>query len=162
MKFGAIEAAIGGCKKHLDATRARGTQIESFMAGYLLVLISAHFEVRVRGLIEARAARAPDKQIRSFVTSAAAKIIRGPKIDQITGMLNSFDPSCGELFHKTAGDQAKSAYDSIIANRHTFVHDGICNVTLGDVERFFGDSAGVFSAIIAGLGLKAKEVAHLF
>src|SRR6266481_4766573 len=144
MNFGRIDRAIEACKKHLDDTKTRSTEVETQLAGYLLVLISAEFELRVGALIEARAARSRDKQLRNFVTHAVYKIVRGPKIDQITGILNAFHRGCSQAFHDTAGDQAKLAYDSILTDRHDFVHEAKCNATIGDVETFFNDARGVF------------------
>jgi hypothetical protein len=76
-------------------------------------------------------------------------------------MLGAFDKTCTQKFHKTADDLAKRGYDSIMNNRHAFVHDGVCNVTVGDIEQFFTQAAGVLSGIVAAFGLKVQEIRHL-
>lgn len=161
MNFNRIDRLIAECKDHLEKTGARNTEIESYLTGYVLTFISAEFELRTKALLKARAARSNDKELRSFVTHAAGQIMRGPKSNEITGMLRSFDRRCADEFHEVAGDQAKSAYDSIINNRHKFVHEAVCTLTLKEVEDFFNNSRGVFAGIVAGLGLRAKEIADL-
>jgi hypothetical protein len=161
MKFTRIEGAIKSCKKHLVDTNTAHTDIASHLAGYLVVFISAEFELRIKALIEARAARSKDAHIRNFVTRASRRIVRGPKIDQLVGILGYFDDKFPSTFHGTVGDQAKAAYDSIIINRHSFVHNATCSATINDVETFFNNSQGVFSAMVAALGLKASEISHL-
>jgi hypothetical protein len=86
---------------------------------------------------------------------------RGPSISSLTGLLATFNPRWNEQFHKSAGNQARTAYDSIINNRHLFVHEAACNVTFGDLERWFNDSRDIFFALVSVLGLKASEIARL-
>jgi hypothetical protein len=162
MNFSKVDRAVAACKKHLKNTKTENTEIEAGLAAYLVVLVSAEFELRVSELIQARAGRSNDEHIKNFVKHAATKIVRGPKIGEISGILKCFHKKCFDDFHATADDVSKTAYDSIMTNRHNFVHDGIYNLTVGDVERFFNSGRGVFSAIIAALGLRTKEISHLF
>jgi hypothetical protein len=161
MKFSRIESAIGHCKAHLQRAEGSYPELESLLAGHLVVLISAEFELRVMALVEARAARVRDEHIKAFVSYAARKLLRGLKIEQLTGMLRAFHKGCVKRFHDTADNAAKNGYDSIMNNRHAFVHDGICNVTVGDIEQFFTRAASVFSGIVAAFDLKAQEVRDL-
>jgi hypothetical protein len=161
MNFKLIDDAIRVCKKHLDDTKTRNTEVENHLAAYLLVLISAQFELRIEALIEAYAARIQDKQIRRFVVDRAKNMTRAPNVGSITGMLAAISHDGKNAFHKLCGGQAQSAYNSIIENRHAFVHEAKCNVTIGDLEGYFNDSRGVFSAVVGVLGLKANEIAHL-
>jgi RiboL-PSP-HEPN len=162
MKFKTIEDAITECRKHLHDTTTVGTEVESRLAAYLLVLISAQFEVRIEGIIEAYANRIADKCIRALVIKYAREKLRAPAVSSLTGFLRALDDNWGDGFRKKAGDQAIAAYDSIISNRHDFVHDARCNVTISDLEGYFHNSAGIFSALVATLGLRAHEVAHLY
>jgi len=161
MKFKVVEEAIKECRQHLDSTKTGGSQTENRLAAYLLVLISAQFELRIEAIIEAYAKRQKDRRIESFILGAAGKQLRSPKISTITGFLSWFDGKWGETFTKHAGNQATAAYDSIISNRHAFVHEAQCNVTISDLEGFYHDGSPVFSALVATFELRAHEVRHL-
>jgi hypothetical protein len=117
--------------------------------------------LRIKSLIDCRASRAKDKQVKAFVTAQADKRVRGSRIGAIKGVLNDFDPDCGDTFDNTAGHQARTSFDSIINDRHALAHQATCSETVRDVERFFHEASGVFAGIVAAFDLKAHEVKHL-
>lgn len=51
MQIGEIDDAIEFCRKHLDASDARGSEIEAFLTQYVLIRIRANFEQRVQSLL---------------------------------------------------------------------------------------------------------------
>lgn len=135
--------------------------MERHLTAYLLVRISAEYEFRIESLFEALAARIKEKWIRNLVVKFVSDKLRSPKIETICGVLNAFNDGWGKAFAKGAGIQATIAYDSIILNRHGFVHEAKCTVTMGDLESFFQNSVGIFSSLVATMGLCAKEIKHL-
>jgi hypothetical protein len=161
MKFTRIERAIKQCKDHLRDTQTENTEIASLLASFLVGFISAEFEQRVRDLIEARAGRSKDLYMTRFVKRASERLVRGPKIEQLTTILQLFDDKCPRNFHQNSGDSAQAAYNNIIEGRHAFVHGGHYNLTMKDVEDWFHASAGVFSGLVAALGLTQSEIKHL-
>jgi len=68
MKFKVVEDAIRECRKHLDDTGLRGSETENRLAAFLLVLISAQYEVRIKAILSAYVNRLSDKRVRGFIT----------------------------------------------------------------------------------------------
>jgi len=99
--------------------------------------------------------------LQAFITGAARKQLRAPDIRSIAGFLSLFDPKWAETFRLKSGNQAISAYDSIISNRHAFVHEAICNATISDLESFYQNSISVFAALVAVFDLRAHEILHV-
>jgi len=134
MKLNRIDLAIEVCKAHLDASKAFGTAIESYLTQYLLVLICATFEEKIESLIIQRAGRSGDPELESFVQGAVDKIFRSPKTSNISGLLRCFSTDCKDAFDKEmksnqqAGQEA-TFFNNIIANRHDTAHLSGSNIS---------------------------------
>lgn len=162
MDFKRIDAAVATCKSHIDATGARGTEIESFLVSYLLVTIAADFEIRLEAIVSKRAERTADPHIQSFVRVAAGRIIRGIKISEITGVLGHFGSDCKESFSKEIADTLPhTCYDNILANRHMVAHQTGPNMTFAELETALPESKKVLDAVASALGLTATELSGL-
>jgi hypothetical protein len=160
MKFPRLDNAMAVCKLHLDTTGARGTEIESYLVGYLLMIICAEFDDRFKKLIETRAARAGDAQLKNFIVHACGRIVRGNKVAELTGHLSGFGGACKTDFHSAVAATAVTSYDNIMTNRHTVAHYTTSHsMTFADLERAYNDSRDVLKAVATALGLSTAELA---
>lgn len=162
MNFTRIDNALATCKTHLDATSARGTEIESYLVSCLLVVIAAEYEMRLKCMIAKRAERVNDRHVHQYVTGQVGKSVRVPRIEQINGLLGAFGSDYKELFTAAVcNSQAHVAYDNIVTNRHSVAHTTGAHVTLIDLEQWLPDSKKVLEEVALALGLSAAEIATL-
>lgn len=155
MDFPRIDNAMDVCAKHLAATASRGTEIESYLARYLLTLIYASYEERIKAMVAERGSRSADKHVGAFVKSAVHQLCRSIKVSEIAGILGRFGDDYKNAFtQEIENTKAHNAYDDIISNRHDTAHSEGANVTFGDIERFYADSKLVLEAIEKVLELR--------
>ena len=69
-------AAAQDCEIHLKASRATGTEIESYLTQYLVVILCADIQQELYRLSEERAVAAADGGLSSFVAASSRKILR--------------------------------------------------------------------------------------
>jgi hypothetical protein len=159
MKFKRIEDAFETCKKHLDSTNSRNTEIESFLVGYLIVLVIAEYEVLLEKILAKRADRIKDAHVQSFVKVAVDKLTRSIKIGEVSGLLSHFGSDYKKAFvdanQKTP--TAMTYYDNIMANRHLVAHQTGTTMTLLELETAFIESKIVFQTLADALTLTADE-----
>src|SRR5262249_52136262 len=98
MDFERIDNALEVCKKHLDATGSRNTEVEIYLTGYVLVVACSEFEQRFEALVSKRCVRHPDAWLIAFMAHATDKLIRSPGISELSGFLGRFDAQCKEDF----------------------------------------------------------------
>jgi hypothetical protein len=162
MKFPQSDNAIAVCKDHLDRTGARGTEIESYLVGYLLVSICSEYEIRLRRILEVRATKVADRHVCSFVTHALGKIVRSIKVSEIAGTLGGFGLDYKKGFHDIIdGTTAHTAYDNIMTNRHSVAHKTGTNITFSELEAAFKESNEIITAIAKAVGLTDVEIAAM-
>jgi len=155
MKLNRIDLAIEVCKAHLDASKAFGMAIESYLAQYLLVLICATFEEKIESLIIERAGRSGDTELKSFVRSAVDQIFRNPKTSDIGGILNRFSTAYKDAFREEIKSnlQAETSFNNIITNRHKIAHSSGSNMTFAELVESYEEAHTIFDAVAKVLGL---------
>src|SRR5262245_2289699 len=120
MNFPRINDAMARCKAHLDATSTRGTEIETYLVGYLIILIIAEYEVRLEKLMEIRTSRVTDVHIQNFMRVAVDRMTRSIKVGEIAGLLGHFGADYKAAFNDAmaALPLAATYYDNVMQNRH--------------------------------------------
>ncbi len=162
MDFNRIDQAMATCKTHLDATGSRNTEIESMLVGYLLAIIYAEFEKKLKKLVAHRASRTKDAEIISFCSAVTKYVLRSINIGDIKGALAHFAPSYKDAFKDAVeGMPIHAAYDNIVLNRHGVAHVAGTNLTFSELEKEFPLSLGVFTEIANVLGIDPVEAAVL-
>lgn len=150
--FARVDAALSVCGAHLDATGARGTEIEAILVGYLLTVIHAEFEQHVVQTVVARCRTSHDVRRSSFTEYAARRLVKKFAISDLTGTLNSFDRECKRRFSKEVMDTPHHvAYDNIEANRQLLAHSSGINMTFDELVRHYETSLPVLAAFSRAL-----------
>ena len=72
MDFERINNALEVCEKHLDAG-ASGTEIETYLVGYVLVFAASEFEQRFRKMVHKRCCRHSDPPLEAFCPLPASR-----------------------------------------------------------------------------------------
>jgi hypothetical protein len=165
MTFARLDQQIELCRKHLDSTASRHTQVETCLVGFLLVRCCAEFEMCLVKICESRALKSGDSHLVNIARKWASTAKSRMKISDLTGHVATFGEDCRDTFRKWLDDpgnaKAKAAWDSIHADRTAVAHILAGSTTLADFESFFADSKRVLEAVGGALHLTPAEIAAL-
>lgn len=159
MQFERLENALTVCNNHLDATGARGTEIESYLVGYVLITACAEFEMRFEAMINKRFARLGDAAVSAFIAKIADTQIRVPNLDGMGAFLKKFGNAFRDGFISNRTAVSDTAFQNVITNRHLVAHSQGGPMTFADAEREIRASYLVFDATAIALGLTSAELA---
>lgn len=143
--FPSIETALEDCEKHLDATGARGTPIDAYLAGFLLIHTYAHFEKRILEICKQRCDHSGDPSIGALALNSLRKTRDSLYISDLGKNLKNFGEIVKAEFSTTVSNTpAHSAWDNILINRHDFAHKPILpTLNVADIRRFYNDSLAI-------------------
>ena len=142
-RFQEIDTAIQKAK----SSSADDVHLQAYLASYLVVLISGYYEDCVEYLVEVRAGKAGDADVRSFVRACVEKVFRSPKFENIRDLIGLFNESYKKALEDQVDEKARSAIGSIVNHRHSISHGKPIAVTLGDVEMFHNHAKPAFEAL---------------
>ena len=145
------------CSQHLAENRAKSlpTQqllsLERILVGYILTIIHSELEAEIREAVQRRCHVANDASLNRFVRSAADRLIRSIRIEQLSGLLGYFGEDCKQRFQDGLTDQMVASYDSLESNRQSFAHQTGSNATLQEVQTWFIAAQDVIDAFCQAL-----------
>ena len=139
MRLDRIDKALKDCGDHLASTGTSNPEIEYLLTSSILVIIYAEFELKVRAIVEDRAATVVDSDIGNFIVEATPNVLRGIRIGQLADFLGKFRPEYKAYFESRllSDSIAKQYYDNLITHRHSTAHSTGSVVTLNDVKAFY-------------------------
>jgi hypothetical protein len=164
MKFTRIDDALARCEIHLDSTGARNSELETYLVSYLLVLISAEYEMCYEKLLELRAVRFGDHHVSSVIKRWAHSQKSRMKISDIAGCLGAFGQDYKNAFDAKVNDPASKAvlaWNNIYTNRNSVAHEEGTSVTLNDLKVFFADSKPIMLGVAEAMAFTPAEIAAL-
>jgi hypothetical protein len=162
MQFGRLDFHLQKCEQHLDNTKTRNTEIESYFVQYLLTRICAEYETRISILVERRCARMRDIHIKRFTTRSARDACKYFSIGDIKGILGRFGDDYKQSFHDQIMNTASHvAWDNIYNNRQAVAHGAGAQMSFPDLKKNYQESLIVLDAIVAALGLRPHETKDL-
>ena len=153
MRLPRIDDAIEVCEKHLQSSKAVGTEIEAFLTRYLMVLMCAGFEQTIEDLVSARVAKSQDGALASFVRSAMGQVFRSVKTSEIAGLLGRFGQEHKRCFQDEMkkNERAETFFNNIVTNRHDTVHASGSYLTFSELVRFYSEGHVVLDAVKTAL-----------
>ncbi len=139
MRIARIEQTLETCEKHLYASSAHGTEIESLLTQALLVLMCAEFEQTIEAHLQEKSSSVTDASIKEFLRSCVGAVFRSVKSSEIAGLLNRFGPLYKEAFKHKIDENSRAAtfYNNIVTNRHGVAHAEGSNATFREVKQFY-------------------------
>ena len=164
MQFKRVEDAIDVCKKHVGATSSAGSEAEAYLSAYLLVIIYAEYETKIKQIVACRIARCvADGPLHAFVQSYFRRATGRIGIAELRETLLRFGKTVRAIFDKEILDNPPhNAWDSIMTNRHNISHNlGPNAMPFTEIERAYQQSHQVLSAFARAMGLTAVEIANL-
>jgi hypothetical protein len=152
MKLTQIDRAIETCKEHLAQTNTQGTEVETFLAQHLVVMICGAFEEEIEKIVVQRLGASNDPEIEAFARSALDAVFRSTGIKEISGLLNRFNPEVKKRFQdRVCGTRAETFFSNIVTHRHQTVHSGGSTLTLRELADFYDEGHTVLDAISVAL-----------
>ena len=147
-------ARLDNALRKARAAAKEDTELEPFLASYLVVLISGAYEDCIEHLLGERAGKSRDEEVRNFIQVTLDRSFRNPKFDQIVQVLQAFSDSYAEKLKRKIDSKAREAINSIVTNRHAVAHGKkpTVTVTLRDVQDYHTRPLPIFDALEEILG----------
>ena len=139
MRIDRIDRTLTVCESHLESTKTYNTEIESLLAGALLVIAYAEFETFVNDIIQDKAQSIETGIPPDLLRDDGSPGHRGMLTSQLSELIAYIGSEYKDRFKaKTTGNQrAETFYNNIITNRHNLSHKSGSNVTYQEVNRFY-------------------------
>jgi hypothetical protein len=146
-------AAVEDCEKHLQATSAVGTEIESYLTQYLVVILCADVQQEIYRLSEERAALLADTGISAFVSAGSRKLLRSIKKGEIVGYIAMFGAECKDKLNSQLTEPEVSMYNNAVGDRHDVAHRLGASISFGDLKSAVVVAEKILRAAAYSLGL---------
>lgn len=94
------------------------------------------------------------KQLQTYIDKTVRDSSMNPSLDNIRGLLRKFDDNWTDQFNNSLkrhpnNSRLTSSLNSLNTNRNTFAHGGNCNVSFGDIKRYFADAVEIIRCLDA-------------
>jgi uncharacterized protein (UPF0332 family) len=116
-------AAIQDCERHLEATGTYGTEIESYLTQYLLVILCVDVQQEIYRLAENSASTVSDAGLAFFVAASARKIFRSVSKKEIANFIEMFGTECKQKLSAQIDDAEVTIYSNAVSSRHEVAHN---------------------------------------
>lgn len=139
-----IKLLVESCQHYLKQTKTKGTQLESYLAKFLLISISAEYEKEYRRIVSTKAKKNGSNQLASFIIKKTD--VRSLKIGDIKGnILNLFDENYPKEFQKRLDDSSATKYNNIIENRNLAAHGESIHMSFDEVVKTYQSAEEVLT-----------------
>jgi S-methylmethionine-dependent homocysteine/selenocysteine methylase len=141
-------------RKHLNDFSLRGSEIEIYLTGFLLVFICATFEEHIESLVNDRVSKSADAALASFVRNATSQLFRSIKTGEIAGLLGRFGDDFKKQFTEEMkkNQRAETFFNNLVQKRHGTAHKAGSDLTFQEVVRFYSEAHTVLDAVAAVIG----------
>jgi hypothetical protein len=146
-------AAVQDCEEHLKASGAAGTEIESYLTQYLLIVLSADIQQEIYRLSEERTIAATDSGLSSFVGASARKILRSIGKSDIAKYLGMFGAECKEKLNSQLTDAEVTIYNNAVTDRHEVAHNRGVLISFTELKSAVLVAEKILGAAAYSLGL---------
>lgn len=130
-------AKVDAIRKVIDDNGPYAPEIEAILASALAVVIIGAYEDEIEEAIGARAGKAGDKPLESFVRESLHDAFQTPSYSNITRQLKRMSDGYKKKFEAAFVDQERSHLNSLITIRHAVAHQGELTASLADVEKHY-------------------------
>jgi RiboL-PSP-HEPN len=128
------KSEIEDCAKHLQSSATFGTEIESYLTQYLVVVLCADIQQEMYRLSEERASVAKDIAISSYVSTSARKVLRSVRKDEIAKFVGMFGPASLVKLNSLVSDAEVTIFNNAVSNRHDVAHKQGARITFQELK----------------------------
>src|ERR1017187_5747222 len=111
-------SGVEDCERHLNASGALGTEIESYLTQYLLVVLCADIQQEIYKLSEKRALLAKDTGLLSYVCSSAPLVLRSVGKGDIAKFVGYFGSETKDKLNSLLGAADVTVFNNAVESRH--------------------------------------------
>ena len=139
--------SVEGCEEHLLASKAFGTEVESYLTQYLLVVLCSDVQQEIYRLTEDRAASASDPALSSYVVATARKVLRSVGKDEIAKFVGMFGTDARAKLNALVDDGDVTIYNNAVNNRHDVAHKMGTQVTFRELKEAVEAAERIIAAV---------------
>ena len=139
MRIGRIDRSLAVCESHLESTNSFNTEIDSLLAGAVLVIAYAEFESFINSSIQEKAQLMENEVPPVLLRDDGSPGHRGMLTSRLSDLLDHIGSEYQARFKAniTGNQRAESYYNNVVTNRHNFAHSSISVVTFQEVKAFY-------------------------
>lgn len=128
------KSAVEDCEKHLTSSAGFGTEIESYLTQYLLIVLCADIQQEIYRLSEARASIVKDDAISAYVAATARRVLRSVGKDEIAKFVGMFGPALKLKLNNLIDDTDVTIFNNAVNNRHDIAHKQGTQITFRELK----------------------------
>lgn len=146
-------AAAQDCEAHLNSTGAAGTEIESYLTQYLVIILCADIQQEIYRLSEMRTASANDGALSSYAAASSRKILRSIGKKEIAKFIEMYGVDCRDKLNSQISDAELTIYNNAVSDRHEVAHNRGALISFNEFKSAMGVAEKILSAAAYSLGL---------
>ncbi|MDP2920505.1 MAG: HEPN domain-containing protein [Dehalococcoidia bacterium] len=123
------------------------SKIIADLVSYLVVLISGAYEDCFEHLLNKRAAKSGDIEIKTFVEKTLDLQLRNPNWDNLTTILGRFSKKWVVAMNKRIPYKAKTGLNNIVTNKNAVAHGSSSNMTLIEIKACHRHCKAIFEKL---------------
>lgn len=128
------KSAVEDCERHLTSSAGFGTEIESYLTQYLLVVLCADIQQEIYRLSEARASIVKDEAISAYVAATARKVLRSVKKNEIAMFVGMFGPASKSKLNSLIDEADVTIFNNAVSNRNDVAHKQGTQITFRELK----------------------------
>ncbi|MEP6756426.1 MAG: HEPN domain-containing protein [Chthonomonadales bacterium] len=140
-------SAVDDCERHLKETNSAGTEIESYLTQYLLVVLCADVQEELYRICEERAKLANDEAMFTFISASSRKVLRSVLKHEIAGFVGMFGQNEKLTFNKIIDDETVTKYNNAVSNRHDVAHKTGTQVSFSELKEALVAAQDILQAV---------------
>lgn len=125
--------AIESCEKHIKDELLSGSDIETFLSQYVVVLLCAEVQQSIYEIVE-KLSSTFDIDIQNYLNNSSRKLLRSIRKDELANFISLFGTDKKKLFNSQLNDSEITYYNNAVEQRHRVAHSLNPKVTLLDVK----------------------------
>lgn len=141
------KSAVDDCEKHLTSSAGFGTEIESYLTQYLLVVLCAEIQQEIYKLTESRASIVKDDAVSAYVAATARKVLRSVGKDEIAKFVGNFGPTFKSKLNSLIEDSDVTIFNNAINNRHDIAHKQGTQITFRELKNAVAVAQKILKAV---------------
>ncbi|MCZ6802409.1 MAG: hypothetical protein O7D86_00330 [Proteobacteria bacterium] len=122
------------CREHIDSLESQNTEIESYLTEHILVILCANVQQDIYSIIEARANKSGDDQLKLYSIATCKRVLRSVLQSEVTGFIGNFGEDAKKYFTDNIDERKMIIYNNAVRNRHKTAHTSNATVTFREID----------------------------
>lgn len=141
------KSAVKDCENHLTTSAGFGTEIESYLTQYLLIVLCADIQQEIYRLTETRASIVKDDAIAAYVATTARRVLRSVGKEDIAKFVGLFGPALKTKLNSLIDDADITIFNNAVNNRHDVAHKQGSQITFRELKNAVAVAQKILKAV---------------